>query len=224
MYIFHVNVTGWPKDAYVLYNQQPSAVSFYSAKHSFGCNGISGLRPFYVIFPISCGRKPDVGGPHAGAPGPSPQEQATFLVGRDSAHMSMGTVPCYFPILPVITSRLETARQEGQECYYFDGPQNTVPTSDPQVSLWNQQLGTMHTGCRHLALVISHFVFLRQLKYGLSSVMSRTRWGPLSRGYYDEEHTEWNVPASFTSRPFCKVLCLLCQKNNNRRFKISFPN
>ena len=191
----------------VKYNQQPSAVSFYSAKHSFGCNGISGLRPFYVIFPISCGRKPDVGGLHAGAPGPSPQEQATFLVGRDSAHMSMGTVPCYFPILPVITIRLETARQEGQECYYFDGPQNTVPASDPKVSLWNQQLGTMHTGCRDLAFVISRFVGV-----------------PLSRGYYDEESTGWNVPASFTSRPFCKVLCLLCQKNNNRRFRISFPN
>lgn len=75
--------------------------------------GISGLRPCYVIFPIRCGRKPGDEGLHAGAPGPSPQEQATFLVGRDSVHMSMGTAPCDFPILPVITIRLETARQEG---------------------------------------------------------------------------------------------------------------
>lgn len=74
---------------------------------------MSGLRRFYAIFPIRCGRKPGDEGLRAGAPGPSPQEQATFLVGRDSVHMSMGTVPRYFPTLPVITIRLETARQEG---------------------------------------------------------------------------------------------------------------
>lgn len=75
--------------------------------------GPSGLRPFYVIFPIRCGRKPGDEGLRVGAPGPSPQEQATFLVGRDSVHMSVGSVPRCFPILPVITIRPETARQEG---------------------------------------------------------------------------------------------------------------
>lgn len=95
--------------------------------------GISGLRPFYVIFPIRCGRKPGDEGVCAGAPGPSPQERATFLVGRDSAHMPAGAVPCYFPILPVITIRLETARQEGPRMLLLQPSTEHSLCSYPQV-------------------------------------------------------------------------------------------
>lgn len=103
---------GW-RMLMVKYNRWRPVPSLSSKTVILLQQGISGLRPFYVLFPIRCGRKPGDEGVCAGAPGPSPQERATFLVGRDSAHMPTGAVPCYFPILPVITIRLETARQEG---------------------------------------------------------------------------------------------------------------
>lgn len=100
--MFHANAKAWLEDAYgKVQSRKPSASS--SQKNTLLQQGISGLRPFYVIFPIRCGRKPGGEGLHAGAPGPSPQEQATFLVGRDSVHMSTGTTPRCFPILSVIT-------------------------------------------------------------------------------------------------------------------------
>lgn len=37
-----------------------------------------------------CGRKPGNEDLHVETPGPSPQEQAIFLVGRDSVHMPIG--------------------------------------------------------------------------------------------------------------------------------------
>lgn len=97
----------------VKYNKWSSGLLLFRKRLILLQQGISGLRPFYAIFPIRCGRKPGDEALCAGAPGPSPQEQATFLVDRDSVHMSMGTGPCYFPILPVITIRLEIARQQG---------------------------------------------------------------------------------------------------------------
>lgn len=103
---------GW-RMLMVKYNQWSPVPSLFSKTVVLLQQGISGLRPFYVIFPMRCGRKPGDEGACAGAPGPSPQEPATFLVGRGSAHMPTGAVPRYFPILPVITIRLETARQEG---------------------------------------------------------------------------------------------------------------
>lgn len=82
-----------------------------------------------MIFPIRCGLKPGKEGVHAEAAGPSPQEQATFLVGGDSVHMSVGTVPHYFPSLPVITIRPETAKQEDPRMLHGA---HMVPASEPQ--------------------------------------------------------------------------------------------
>lgn len=85
----------------------------------FAATGGFWAKAVLLLFPIRRGGKPGREGLHAGAPGPSPQEQATFLVGGDSVHMSVGTVPHYFPALPVITMRLGTARQERPRMLLF---------------------------------------------------------------------------------------------------------
>lgn len=92
---------------------KPRSFSVQQTVHITLTGGVAGPRPFGVIFSVRYGKAPgNEGAMRTRAPGPSPQEQATFLVGKDSVRMSVGALPQHFPAFPVITIKFETARHK----------------------------------------------------------------------------------------------------------------
>lgn len=151
------------------YNKWSPVLPLVRKKH-FAATGDFWAKAILCNLPTRSGSKPGGEGLHAGAPDPWPQEQATFLVGRDSVHMSTGTVPRCFPILPVITIGLETARQEGPRMFLLQWPaEHSPPFWPPGFSreaatlyklLWLWRSGSPY----------SHFIFSAQLKCGLRAI------------------------------------------------------
>lgn len=116
--------------------------------------------------------------------------------------MSVGTEPRCFPILPVITIRLETARQKGPRMLLLQRSAELSPGFCPPASLQRQHLCANHTGCRDLGLITSRFMLTASVRTQPSPEENNLPLPqplglvPLSRDYYEVASGAWNLPDS----------------------------